>query len=277
MAWCKPVAALKKLSDNLITSTEHAMPARKTSILAPLMPERLSDQLAARLLAQLQSGTMRPGDKLPTEALLAAEHGVSRSVVREGVHQLRSRGLLVSRQGSGVFVAMPAVQQPLAFDPRVLHSMQAVLQVVELRRVLEGEMAALAAARATRSQVAELRRALKAIDAATQAGRDGLNEDMAFHRGIANATGNPQFTRLLSFLEQYLLDAMRVTKGNESSRADFMEQVRAEHRAIVDAIAARDVSAARLAAVEHLLRGESRLHEGGVIRATSLERKRRPK
>lgn len=231
----------------------------------PLLPERLSDRLAARLLAQIDSGELQPGERLPTEAALGREHGVSRSVVREAVHQIKSRGLLRSRQGSGVFVAPVSAHRALAFDPHVLESITAVLEVVELRRVLEGEMAALAAQRAGRALVAGLRQAVKAIDAATAAGRDGVDEDLAFHRAIGQATGNPQFGRLLSFLEQYLREAMRVTKGNEAQRGDFMQQVREEHGAIVEAIAARDPEAARRAAVNHLLHAEWRLQEGGVI------------
>ncbi len=243
-----------------------ASPARqRAAARQPLVTERLSDRLAARLIAQIDKGALKPGDRLPTEAQLSIDHGVSRSVVREAVHQIKSRGLLRSRQGSGVFVAAAPAQQPLAFDPKVLDSMDAVLQVVELRRVLEGEIAALAAQRATRVQVASLRRAMKAIDEAMAGGTDGVAEDLAFHRAIGEATGNPQFSRLLAFLEQYLYEAMRVTKGNEARRKDFMDQVRAEHRAIVDAIAARDVLLARRSAIEHLQRADWRLQEGGVI------------
>lgn len=230
-----------------------------------LVAERLSDRLAALLSAQLENGALRPGDRLPTEQQLAASHGVSRTVVREAVHQLRSRGLLLSRQGSGVFVAAPSENRPLAFDPSVLESVGAVVHVVEVRRVLEGEIAALAAQRATRSQIAGLKRALTAIDAAVEQGRDGVAEDLAFHRSIGEATGNPQFSRLLGFLEQYLREGMRITRGNEARRRDFMEQVRHEHRAMVDAIAARDPAAARKRTTEHILHGERRLEEGGVL------------
>ena len=231
----------------------------------PLVADRLSDRLAARLIDQIEQGALKPGDRLPTEAQLGVTHGVSRSVVREAVHQVKSRGLLLSRQGSGIFVSLRPPHQPLAFDPTVLDSMQAVVQVVELRRVLEGEMAALAAQRATRTQVAGLRRAMAAIDASAGEGRDGVAEDLAFHRAIGEATGNPQFSLLLQFLEQYLREAMRVTKGNEARRLDFMEQVRCEHRAIVDAIAARDAATARECATRHLQRAEMRLHEGGIL------------
>ena len=232
---------------------------------ARLVPVRLSDRLAVLLGEQIDSGTLQPGDRLPTEQQLGRAHGVSRTVVREAMHQLKSRQLVVSRQGSGVFVAPTAVNQPLAFDPLVLGSVQAVVHVVEVRRVLEAEIAALAAERATRTQVAAMRRALKAIDVAAAAGHDGVAEDLAFHRVIGEATGNPQFRLLLGFLEQYLREGMRITRGNEARRGDFMQAVRLEHQAIVDAIAARDPAVARRRAREHLVHSEQRLVEGGVI------------
>jgi GntR family transcriptional regulator, transcriptional repressor for pyruvate dehydrogenase complex len=205
----------------------------------PLVAERLSDRLAVRLAGHIRGGNLKTGDRLPTEAQLSAEHGVSRATVREAVHQLKSLGLVVSRQGAGVFVAPPPMHHPLDFDPRVLEDVGAVVHVVEVRRVLESEMAGLAAQRATRAQVAGLRRALAAIDKAVAEGHDGVAEDMAFHRTIAECCGNPQFGRILGFLGQYLLEAMKVTRANEARRIDFMLQVREEHRAIVDAIAAR--------------------------------------
>ena len=154
----------------------------------------------------------------------------------------------------------------LAFDPSVLESVEAVVHVVEVRRVLEGEIAALAAQRATRTQIAGLKRALAEIDRAEREGRDGVAEDLAFHRAIGEATGNPQFSRLLAFLEQYLREGMRITRGNEARRRDFRQQVRDEHGAIVDAIAAHDPAAARKRATQHILHGERRLEQGGVIR-----------
>lgn len=232
---------------------------------ALLVTERLSDQLADRLGAQIASGELAPGDRLPTEQQLASAHGVSRTVVREAMHQLKSRALVVARQGSGVFVAPTPANQPLVFDPTVLDSVQSVVHVIEVRRVLEGEIAALAAERATRAQIAQLRRALKAIDAAVEEGRDGVAEDLAFHRVIGESSGNPQFRLLLGFLEQYLREGMRITRANEARRLDFMEAVQREHREMVEAIAARDPAAARHHATQHILHGEQRLVEGGVI------------
>jgi GntR family transcriptional repressor for pyruvate dehydrogenase complex len=240
-------------------------PAPPPSQPLPLTVDRLSDRLAVLLSEQIESGTLQAGDRLPTEQQIAAAHGVSRTVVREAVHQLKSKGMVQSRQGSGVYVAPRPVNQPLAFDPTVLTSVQSVVHVVEVRRVLEGEIAALAAERATRGQIAALRRALTAIDTAVAEGRDGVAEDLAFHQVIGESTGNPQFRLLLGFLEQYLREGMRITRGNEARRADFMTEVQREHRAIFEAIAAHDPVAARLRANEHLIRGEQRLIEGGII------------
>lgn len=233
---------------------------------------RLSDRLAALIEAQIDGGALAAGDRLPTEQQLATAHGVSRTVVREAVHQLRSQGLLRSRQGSGVFVTQPPAHRSVVFDPKLLESMDAVVQMVEVRRVIEGEMAALAAARATRVQCARIKRALAAIDEATGRGELGVEQDLEFHRTIGQATGNPQFVRLLGIIEAYVRDAMTVTKGHESKRADFMAQVRREHRAIVDAIAAANPKAARAAAIEHHLNGERRLIVAGVIKPSRVKR-----
>ncbi len=248
-----------------MTMPQRARSASTPAPVARLDSVSLADRLAQRLALQIEGGALKPGDRLPTEAQLCLQHGVSRSVVREAVHRLKSRALLVSRQGSGVFVSVPARHRPLEFDPAVLESVHAVVHVVEVRRVLEGEIAALAAARATRAQVTGMRRALAAIDAASAAGHDGVAEDLEFHRSIGTATGNPQFGRVIGFLEQYLREAMRITRGNEARRQDFMEAVRAEHRAIFEAIAAGDARAARRAATTHLAHSQRRLEEGGVI------------
>ncbi len=232
-----------------------------------LQTARLSDRLAALIGAQIDNGSLALGARLPTEQQLALDHGVSRTVVREAVHQLKSQGLVRSRQGSGVFVTEPPAHRALAYDPTLQEPMAGVMQMVELRRVIEGEMAALAAQRASRAQLTELKRALLAIDQAIERGELGVDQDLGFHRAIGEATGNPQFVRLLGILEAHLRDAMTVTKGNESKRADFMEEVRTEHRNILSAIVSGNASAARKAAIVHHLNGERRLVLAGVIKA----------
>ena len=110
---------------------------------------RLSDQVAEQLSAEIRSGRLAPGAKLPPEARLAEQFAVSRTVVREAVSQLKSLALVESRQGSGVYVSASLPFAPLNFDARHAQSRDAVVQMVEVRRALEAEVAALAAQRRT--------------------------------------------------------------------------------------------------------------------------------
>ena len=222
---------------------------------------RLSDQVAEQLAAEIRRGGLAPGDKLPTEAQLALQFGVSRTVVREAVSRLKSLGLVDSRQGSGVFVTASASFTPLNFEARHAASQEAVVQMVEVRRALEAEVADLAAQRRQPSDVVAIRRALAAIDAAVAAGRDGVEEDVAFHRTIAQAAGNPFLIRTLDYLSQFLQDATRVTRANEARHAHFAADVLREHESLVAAIEAGDAAAARAAAARHMHNAAARIEQ----------------
>lgn len=239
-----------------------------SSSIEPLQaPERLTDKLAALLMQRIESGEMPPDARLPTEQKLAEQYGVSRTVVREAVSRLKSIGMLTSRQGAGVFVAPSHQARALAFDPTVLHSMEAVLQVVEVRRGLEADVAALAAQRITPNKAHAIHQALARLEACPPQGTEGVEADLQFHRSIARATENPQFERLLGFLEQYQRDAMRVTRTNEALDSEYMVQVRAEHRAIADAVTRGDAPAARRAAQRHMVNAARRIeHAAPPIR-----------
>lgn len=219
---------------------------------------RLADQLAATLEADIRAGRLTEGTKLPTEQALVQQFGVSRTVVREAVSRLRSLGLVDSRQGSGVYVTRPALE-PLQFDPDTGASLEAVLQVVEVRRALEAEVAELAARRRTRRDLTAIRRALAAIDSAVAAGGDGVAEDLAFHRCIAQAAGNPFLISTLDYLSQFLQDAARITRAHEARHPALVADVLEEHRSIEAAIATGDPAAARAAAARHMRNAAARI------------------
>jgi GntR family transcriptional repressor for pyruvate dehydrogenase complex len=221
----------------------------------------MSDSVAQKLLAQIDKGVFARGIKLPTEAALAQAFGVSRTVIREAVSRLRNEGVIESRQGSGMFVTTSSVARPLRIDYAEAIGPDAVPQILELRRAIEAEVAAQAALRRSDEQMDVIDKALAAIAVAVEAGADGVAEDVAFHRAIAQATGNPYFLKTLSFLHQYLEAAMIVTRHNEATREDFSRQVREEHAAIVAAVRARESAAARLAAQTHMINAARRLAE----------------
>lgn len=211
----------------------------------------LSEQVAQALSASIRQGRLGPGDRLPTEADLVAQFGVSRTVVREAISRLKSLGLVDSRQGSGVFVRRAGFS-PLNFDARHAESRQAVVQMAEVRRALEAEVAALAAQRRTAADLRRIRAAVNALDKAVRAGGDGVEQDVAYHRAIAEAARNPFLMSTLDYLQQFLRGATRVTRANEARRSDFAAQVREEHEAIVRAIEAGESLEARGAAARHM-------------------------
>jgi GntR family transcriptional repressor for pyruvate dehydrogenase complex len=218
----------------------------------------LSERVAELLAERIASGTLTPGARLDSEGDMARQFGVSRTVVREAVSRLKSDGLLDSRQGSGVFVREHATR-PLRIAP--LTSLDELLHIITLRRAIEAEAAALAAEHRSAAELRAIEAAEKAIDVAVSAGRDGVAEDVAFHRRIAEASRNPYLLGVLSFVEQHLRKATTVTRANEARRALFMRQVREEHRAVVAAIRARDPAAARRAAARHMENAAKRMRD----------------
>lgn len=220
---------------------------------------RLSEQLADALAVSIRDGQLSAGQKLPTEQALVERFGVSRTVVREALSRLKTLGLVESRQGSGAFVKATSRQalEQLALEPD--GSVDAVIQMVEVRRALEAESAALAAARRTPQSVKQIKQALQALGRAVATGGDGVQEDVAFHTAIAQASRNPFLLATLAYLNRFLLDATRVTRANEATRTDLEAEVHLEHSAIVMAIEAGDVSAARQAGANHMMNAARRI------------------
>lgn len=220
----------------------------------------LSDKVADALASEIREGQLVAGDKLPTEASLVARFSVSRTVVREALSRLKSLGLVESQRGSGVYVKEVGFS-PLNFDAKSAVSRQAVIQMVEVRRALEAEVAALAAQRRTQRDMQRIRKAIAALDAAVQSGGDGVDEDVQYHRAIAEAARNPFLISTLEYLGQFLRGATRVTRANEARREDFARQVLDEHALIVLAIEAGDVEGARKAATLHMDNAIARIQQ----------------
>ena len=186
--------------------------------------------------------------------------GVSRTVVREAVAALRAEGLVVTRQGVGAFVAADVQRRPFRIDPDGLRSISEVLNVVELRMGVEIESAGLAAERGSGTDAKRIGAALRAIDDAVARGDTAVDEDIAFHRAIANATGNPQFARFLEFLGRFIIPRRTVRPVTERTdeQRTYLASIQDEHRQIYAAIRDRDPAAARAAMRRHLSNSRER-------------------
>jgi GntR family transcriptional repressor for pyruvate dehydrogenase complex len=213
----------------------------------------------ARLAADIRSGRLGPGARLPTEQALTLAMGVSRTVVREAVSALRADGLLVTRRGSGAYVADPAAG-PFRIGAARAAALGDILDVMELRLAVEVEAAAFAAERASRRQIAAIRAAWRAIDRALRAGEGAVAEDFAFHRAIAEATGNRQFPRFLAFLGSHVIprQSVRLSLDTPAERRAYLERIQHEHASIVSGISGRDPAEARRAMRDHLTRSLER-------------------
>jgi GntR family transcriptional repressor for pyruvate dehydrogenase complex len=216
----------------------------------------VTTQAIERLRHMVVSGQVKAGDRLPPEKALASELGLSRSSLREAVRALSVAGLLVVRQGDGTFVTEIPTADRLDFFEELTRD-RGLLEVYELRRILEPEAAAMAASRATPELAKDLRVILKRMDDSATT-EDHVSADLDFHAVIASASGNATLAATLAALWPRTVRA-RIWQGVSSEGA--IERTHQEHRMILRAIEARDATQARAAAVVHLCEGEQWLHK----------------
>lgn len=236
-------------------------PLGNPSILTPLRPVRnLTDEIVARLRAEITSGNLAPGARLPTEQDMMVSMRVSRTVVREAVAALKAEGFVTTRQGSGAFVAADEGRRGFRIDPHGLGSLDEVIDVLDLRLAIEVQAAVLASERATVASIRRIRKAHHDFALAIARGEAAITEDFAFHRAIAAATVNPHFESLLQFLGHFIIPRQSIhAEGMTPERhAAYMRQILSEHELIVGAIAARDPERAHHAMRAHLLRSVER-------------------
>jgi DNA-binding FadR family transcriptional regulator len=223
-------------------------------------PRTLALQLADALAADIRSGGLAPGTRLPTEAALMAAHGVSRTVVREALSQLQAAGLVHTRHGIGTFVLGAGDAGAFRICPQQLATLHDVLAVLELRIAVETEAAGLAAQRRSDRHLAVMRRALDDFDRAVARGDDAVAPDLRLHGEVARATQNAHFARLLDTLGARIIPRARLRDpaGDGDARRAYLRRVNQEHEAIVEAIARQDAEAARAAMRLHLVNSRER-------------------
>jgi DNA-binding FadR family transcriptional regulator len=225
-----------------------------------------TQELAQRLAAEIRSGRLLPGSRLPTEQELSAETGVSRTVVREAVAALRADGLVTTRQGLGAFVASDVQRWPFRIDANDLKSVSDVLHVIELRMSLEVEASGLAAERRDADDLAKIEKALAAIDSEIERGGNAVDADFQFHLAIFGAARNRYFPQLLQFLGHFIIprQVIHVGRESDSQRARYLRRIQTEHVAMFEAIRARSPAAARKAARRHLSNALNRYQQAAA-------------
>ncbi len=220
--------------------------------------------LATRVTHQIErlivEGQLQPGDRLPPERTLARQFGVSRTVIREAVRALVAKSLLEVRAGSGTVVRSPSAASVVQSMTLLLRAGQPELdydKVHEVRRLLEVEIAGLAAMRRTPEDLRQMEAILEQA-AQIRDNRDAFcQKDVDFHAALASATHNELFSLVLDTLVDIMLQVRQMGFGV----ADMPSRALTHHRAIYHQVKAGDAEGARQAMRDHLVESEETMRQ----------------
>jgi GntR family transcriptional regulator, transcriptional repressor for pyruvate dehydrogenase complex len=227
----------------------------------PVARRKVYEQVAEQLLGQIGARRLKPGDVLPPERELTESFGVGRSSIREALRMLESQGVISAVSG-GSFVVSDAAS-PLNSSLRLMVTLDdrsGIHHLFELRRILEVEAAALAAARHNAAHLEEMDAAIEEMAASLidHGGSRFIDADLRFHLAVAEATGN----RLVLHSMQAVRDVVRRALMTVFVIPHSPESAVVEHRAIRAAIASGDPARARQEMTDHLVRVEADVEKG---------------
>lgn len=222
----------------------------------------LASSVSQALRDDIRSGRYKPGEKLPSEAKLKAEHNVSRTVVREAISALRADGLVDPRQGAGVYVLEPAPAPALPFQNVDNARLSSVIELLELRAPVEMEAAALAAQRRSPAQEEMIVQRHRSIIACIQSEQPTIEADFELHLAIAAATNNPRFVEFLQIMGQGMIPrSVLLGPDPEPTSKEYLQRLVEEHERIVTAISNGNVDEARDAMRIHLNGSQQRYRQ----------------
>lgn len=202
-------------------------------------------------------GQLRPGDKLPSEREMVESLGVSRASVREALTSLEAIGILDIRPGEGTFVRQTSNSEtfgPLALVLAVEQNPGA--QMMEVRRVLETECAALAATRATEENLKNISDSLEKMKSAKTV-TEAVAFDLRFHFAIAEATQNTILLRMMNTIADLMHNTFRTNREKLYAKQGHAPKIISEHHEILQAIKERKAEKARQKMLEHINNIES--------------------
>ena len=222
--------------------------------LQTVAPQRLYRQIAEQLRAVIEAGEFAVGSRLPAERDLARQFGVSRPSVREALIALEVEGLVEVRTGSGVYV----LDHARAHGTQIAPTEWGPLELIRARRVVEGEIAALAAVQAKRGHIQAMAQAVVSMKADADRGVMPLEGDRAFHTAIVQACGNVVLTETVQTFWDSRRGPLFERLGDYFETVTSWRAAIAEHEAILDAIRAHRPDAARSAMHAHMDKSHAR-------------------
>ena len=216
----------------------------------PVHSNKVYEQIAKQIEQRILSGELHEGDRLPTERELAIQFQASRTAVREAMKTLAQKGLVNMRPGRGTVVidgTSQAMRHSLGLMMRV-GQLSNNVELVEVREILEPEIAALAAARAQEEQIQAMQAAVAVMDASLNDADAFIAADNDFHRALAKGTQN----ELILALVDSVVDLLSVQRKQIFSVAGGPDRGQVHHKLLLEAIIRRNPEAAREAMQAHL-------------------------
>ncbi len=232
-------------------------------------PRRLPDEIARSISEAIDTGQLKPGDRLPTEQSLSAQFGVARTVVREAVSLLKYDGVIQAKRGVGAFVSEVGNRSAFRISPACFEKRQQLVQLLQLRTGVQADASALAATAHTRSALKRVGECLAQMEAAIAAGTSAaerrLDAEAAFYRAITEASGNDYYVEFIAMIERQVDENLRSVAVKNAMASEWGARVLAEHEAVYAALRARDVERARAATRTHFERAAKRLADRADI------------
>lgn len=222
-------------------------------------PRRLYRQIADQIAALIRRGEYRPGARLPPERDLARRLGVSRSSVREALIALEVEGFVEVRIGSGVYVADA---RKMAARRPVLPPDSGPFELIDARRLVESECAALAARHASAAQIGQMKSALASMRREQRRNIVPLDGDHRFHLCVGDASGNSALALMVRTLWAQRTGPLFLQLEHHFDTPALWIAAIGEHEAVLAAIEAHDPAAARAAMRRHLVMAGRRFNRG---------------
>jgi len=216
----------------------------------PIQSERLYERIVSQIEQRIETGELKVGDPLPSERELAEQFAVSRTAVREAVKALRQKGLVEIRPGRGTFITngtSDSIRSSLGMLMK-LDVTKGKGNLVEVREILEPEIAALAATRITDEHIATMQDAVNIMETALNDVDTFVEADLDFHLALAEGTQNP----IIPILMDSIIDLLREQRKRTGLTKGGLNRGQSHHKKILNAVTRRDAQAARKAMQDHL-------------------------
>jgi GntR family transcriptional repressor for pyruvate dehydrogenase complex len=231
----------------------------KVGLFKPVKKTRVYEEIIDKVKDMIGKGRLQSGEKLPGERELSEVFQVSRSSVREALRALESQGYLESRQGDGTYIARKPVESLVSPLASVIFSEKdSQMELFEMRRLIEPQLAYLAAERATEEEIARLEEALVLQEQAIARGETGTEVDREFHYLMAEATKNKVLLRLTDYMRELLAESREKYLQVEGRP----EKSITRHRQVLEAIKAGDAELAARVMLNHVREIEDCLFAG---------------